>query len=300
MSRRATATDVVVVTLLILSPVGHAVASNASFTLKGSLTITDHGQAVPLTTVTCQEIGALAGRRRVVVRSKTSSRTGKLIYTPPSQPADALGPCRLSFRIQDMPSGSSYSLTVAGRKAGTWTRLALQRRHWWLFFNAQGDSDPATWHLSEVSQVNTGDITVPDVSTPAGVKLDPTVWREEWTTTPGTDRRACTSVGKRTVLRSGSFIVGNFNAYRTAWNGTLERSKLYYVPLHPEGRPPLMVSAQSLDNPREVVPVLNGFNEAWGATGDFFYATGTVLPHRGRWRLTATAGQNWGCFDFEL
>jgi len=31
-----------------------------------------------------------------------------------------------------------------------------------------------------------------------------------------------------------------------------------------------------------------------------FYATGTLLPHRGRWRLVATAGRNWGCFDLML
>jgi hypothetical protein len=31
-----------------------------------------------------------------------------------------------------------------------------------------------------------------------------------------------------------------------------------------------------------------------------FYATGTLLVHRGRWRLVATAGRNWGCFDLTL
>jgi hypothetical protein len=301
--RGAAATCAFVLASVIFPPARHAVASYSSFALRGSLTITDRGQAVRFTTLTCREIGVVAARKRVVLRANGAdpeSRPGRLINTPISQPLTALAPCRLSFRIRDIPSASSYSLTIVGKTGGTWSRAALQQRHWWLFFDAQGDSNPATWHLSEVRQANGGDIPVPDVSSPVGMNVDPIAWRQEWTTTPGTDQHACASVGSRADVRSASFIVGNFNAYRHDWDGTLDTSKLYYVPLHPEGQPPLAVSAQSLDNPSEVVPVLSEYSPAWGATGDFFYATGTVLPHRGRWRLTATAGPDWGCFDLRL
>jgi hypothetical protein len=300
---RGAAATCVVLTITLLPQSRPAEASAASPTLNGSLTITDHGQPVPFTATTCQEIAALARRRRVTLRTNdthTSARVGTLVRSPLSQPATALGPCRLSFQIRDIPRGASYSLAVAGTTAGTWTHTALQHRHWWLFLNAQGNTNPTTWHLSELRQINMGDIPVPDTSSPVGIKVDPIIWRQEWTTTPGTDQRACANVAAHTDVRSASFIVGNFNAYRHEWNGTLDTSKLYYVPLHPEGQPPLSVSAQSLDNPTEVPALLAAYNLAWGATGDFFYATGTVLPHRGRWRLTATAGPNWGCFDLTL
>jgi hypothetical protein len=107
-------------------------------------------------------------------------------------------------------------------------------------------------------------------------------------------------VADQTNLRSGTFVVGNFASYRQYWQGTLDTSKLYYVPLDPTGHPPLVITAQSLDDPDEMTSPLQQAGDAWTATGGFFYATGTVIPHRGRWRLTVTAGTNWGCFDFKL
>ena len=67
-----------------------------------------------------------------------------------------------------------------------------------------------------------------------------------WTTTPGTAVRRCVTVGHRSEVRSGSFIVGNFQAYAADWNGTPDRSKLYYIPLYPQGKPPLDVRAEAL------------------------------------------------------
>jgi hypothetical protein len=272
-------------------------------TLSGSVTITNHDRAVLLAPSTCEEIGALGARTRVVLRGQAPhvpSSVAMLVASPNSQPASALGPCRLSFQLPHVPRSSSYSLTIAGKRAGTWTHAAMQHRRWTLYFDAQGDSNPATWRLAEVPQIRPGDIPIPKVSAPAGVDFDPIRWRQEWTTTPGTDQRRCASVAGHTDVRSASFIVGNFCAYRRYWRGTLDTSKLYYVPLHPEGRPPLAVTAQSLDDPAEVVSVVSEYGPAWGVAGAFFYATGTVIPHRGRWRLTATAAPNWGCFDLTL
>lgn len=105
-------------------------------------------------------------------------------------------------------------------------------------------------------------------------------------------------VGRLTEVRSDSFIVGNFAAYAADWNGTLDHSKLYYIPLYPDGKPQLHVRAQHLGGHGPFVSVLNRYGETLG--DPFAYTTGTVLPRRGAWRLVATAGRNWGCFDFNL
>jgi hypothetical protein len=155
-----------------------------------------------------------------------------------------------------------------------------------------------------VAQLHPGDaVPLPNasaVAAPKGVAFDPISWREVWTTTPGSDQRECVDVADRTNVRSGTFVVGNFSSYRRYWRGTLDTSKLYYVPLSPTGHPPLTVTAQSLDNPSETTSPLQQVGAAWGADGDFFYATGTVIPHTGRWRLTVTAGPNCGCFDLTI
>jgi hypothetical protein len=108
------------------------------------------------------------------------------------------------------------------------------------------------------------------------------------------------AVGRHAVVRSHAFLAGSFSGYRVEWDGTLARSKLWYVPLVPGPMAPLRVTARSLDRPTTINQAVQWQSRAWGSTGDAFYATGTVLPHRGRWRLTATSGTNWGCFDFTL
>ena len=83
----------------------------------------------------------------------------------------------------------------------------------------------------------------------------------------------------------------------------MENSKLYYIPLYPEQTtPPLAISAEPLDGqPADPPVVWRGTDSyAWSSKGMPFYATGTLLVHRGRWRLVATAGRNWGCFDLTL
>jgi hypothetical protein len=134
------------------------------------------------------------------------------------------------------------------------------------------------------------------------LRFDPTEWQRVWATTPGSAARRCVQVRNRTAVRSNSFIVGNFRDYLRFWDGTIENSKLYYIPQYPEQTaPPLAVSAEPLDGQSADPPVMwrgtNGY--AWNRGGPF-YATGTLLAHRGRWRLVAIAGRNWGCFDLTL
>jgi hypothetical protein len=149
-------------------------------------------------------------------------------------------------------------------------------------------------------------VPVPPISAPAAFrlpKLDHAQWQKMWTTIPGSAARRCVPVKNRSAVRSNSFIVGNFQSYIRFWDGTLENSKLAYTPLYPEQTtPPLAISAAPLDGQSADPPVVwRGSDDyAWSQGGFPFYATGTLLAHRGRWRLVATAGRNWGCFDLTL
>jgi hypothetical protein len=149
-------------------------------------------------------------------------------------------------------------------------------------------------------------VPVPSVAAPAAFRLpriDQAEWRKLWSTIPGSSAHRCVQVRNRSSVRSNSFIVGNFRSYIRFWDGTLENSKLAYTPLSPEQTaPPLAVSAEPLDgqSPDPVVVTRGTDDYAWAMNGVPFYATGTLLAHRGRWRLVATAGRNWGCFDLTL
>jgi hypothetical protein len=148
-------------------------------------------------------------------------------------------------------------------------------------------------------------VPVPSVSAPVAFrlpKIDPAEWQRQWSTAPGSAARRCVEVKNRSSVRSNSFRVGNFRSYISGWDGTMENSKLAYIPLYPEQpAPPLAISAEPLDGQPADPPVLEGGTAyAWAMDGIPFYATGTLLAHRGRWRLIATAGRNWGCFDLTL
>src|SRR5436190_705480 len=134
---------------------------------------------------------------------------------------------------------------------------------------------------------------VPNINHPPAVRsLDTRSWTTLWRTVPGSSAHTCVSVGTRTTVRSGEFIVGNFVAYRQSWDGTLENSKLAYTPLYPPdyapghaGDIPLPnVTAQRLDTTTEPISPAT-LNPAWAQNGMLFYAAGTLLPEPGRWRL---------------
>jgi hypothetical protein len=101
-------------------------------------------------------------------------------------------------------------------------------------------------------------------------------------------------------VRSGSFIAGNFASFIAGWDGTPESSKLYYIPAAPVAEQPLTVVAELLDDEAPPTITFTFAATAWTTSGIPFYASGTVLPARGHWRLTPTAGENSGCFEMAL
>jgi hypothetical protein len=145
--------------------------------------------------------------------------------------------------------------------------------------------------------------TVPLPSPPpiSRLRLDEQAWQELWQSVPGTSDRQSVPVRDLTSVRSGDFVVGNFVAYRDSWDGTLENSKLAYTPLHSTTIAPLTVTAAAVGtDPIETLQPLQFLANAWSGGGWPFYSTGTVLPHRGNWRLVAEASPNWGCFELTL
>jgi len=144
-------------------------------------------------------------------------------------------------------------------------------------------------------------VPIPQVSLPSTLSFDKAAWLKLWRETPGTPQQRCLDVGSRTDVRSGDFVVGNFVSFARYWDGTEEQSKLYYIPLHPSPPAPLEVRATRLNREPPLAVTLQ-FPQpfSWTLKGAPFYATGTVLPERGLWRLEPVAGENRGCFELQL
>ena len=178
------------------------------------------------------------------------------------------------------------------------------RRSAWAVIGALGLAITSACSAGSTQKTTATRVPVPAVTAPAAFRLpnlDHAYWQYLWTRIPGSAARHCVRVRNRTDVRSNSFIVGNFRSYISGWDGTIENSKLYYIPLYPEQTAlPLTISAEPLDGQSADPPVIWRGSEgyAWGKAP--FYATGTLSAHRGRWRLVATAGRNWGCFDLTL
>jgi hypothetical protein len=141
---------------------------------------------------------------------------------------------------------------------------------------------------------------LPAITNPDGSRPQRRSWKQLWRTTPGPPEHRCADVKDRQNIRSGDFIACNFASFIAGWDGTPETSKLYYIPAAPVAKQPLTVIAELLDEaaPQKVTFTFGA--TAWTTSGIPFYASGTVLPARGRWRITATAGDNSGCFDLSL
>jgi hypothetical protein len=139
-------------------------------------------------------------------------------------------------------------------------------------------------------------------------------WDRFWFDTPGIPNRECTGATPEQInVRSGDFIAGNFASYVRAWHQSTDSthqaySELYYIPMHPAGQlpfhmVPLTITASRIDGPvgpRRPVLIYTFRDSAWSDVGYPFYATGTVLPEAGTWKVTAQAGSNWGCFVLNL
>lgn len=132
---------------------------------------------------------------------------------------------------------------------------------------------------------------------------------------PGTAERECVTVnpllgktGGLGAIRSGQFVAGPFPAYVGGWNPRADL-KLWFAPLHTRRMPGLEVKATLLGEPGKALVVRRtGF--AWGdqraprdsarAIDTRFYPGTMRLPGAGTWRLVASSGPDWGCFEVKL
>lgn len=117
--------------------------------------------------------------------------------------------------------------------------------------------------------------------------------------TLGTAERKCIKADTSDMIRSGEFVAGNFRVYIEQWKPDSKLGKLWWNPLHSEAMKSLTVRAIPLENPSSV----RTFGQSWiveGEDGTRGYATNIPLPTRGTWRLIATTGPDWGCFELTL
>jgi hypothetical protein len=125
---------------------------------------------------------------------------------------------------------------------------------------------------------------------------------QQFATTPRFAEDACQDVNGYTDVRSGDFVAGNFESYRREFRTPGFGGKLYWVPrqVTADGVP-LVVQARDL-GAKSKDPLRFVFRSQGRTIGDAvpFFPSGVVVPHPGRWRLTATAGPNAGCFELEL
>ncbi|HEX8229636.1 MAG TPA: hypothetical protein VF826_10035 [Chloroflexia bacterium] len=115
---------------------------------------------------------------------------------------------------------------------------------------------------------------------------------------PGTAQRTCVDVAKDDIVRSGEFIAGNFQLFIEQWrpNLTEREGKIWWIPLHQDQMPGLTVKLIRFEDLTTIFQVRNF--PTVGSTGvGSFYPSGVPLPSAGRWRLVATSGPDWGCFD---
>jgi hypothetical protein len=165
--------------------------------------------------------------------------------------------------------------------------------------NADGDLEGERRSRRTTTESNR-DVPLPSITNPDGSSPNRRAWEQMWRTTSGTPEDRCLDVNSRTDVRSGDFIAGNFSVFVRDWDGTLATSKLYYIPSAPVPGQPLTVVAERLDDAARQQVTFTFGGTAWTLDGIPFYVSGTVLPVRGRWRLTATVGENSGCFDVAL
>ena len=117
---------------------------------------------------------------------------------------------------------------------------------------------------------------------------------------PGITERNCAQVGEHATVRSGEFVAGDFQAYRAGWRPNLpaDQGKLWWAPLHTD-MSGLTLYATLLDDP--AVSRVYQFGAAAGSNANgSFYPSAVPLPQPGRWRIVATAGPDWGCFDLAV
>lgn len=113
----------------------------------------------------------------------------------------------------------------------------------------------------------------------------------------GVADRECVEVGNDDIVRSGQFVAGNFRPFVRAWPNP-ERGKIWWAPLHQSEMDVVKIQAILSGKPdatRAFSSSMIGSNSSGS-----FYPSVIELPNEGVWRLVATSGPDWGCFDLAL
>lgn len=140
---------------------------------------------------------------------------------------------------------------------------------------------------------------------------------EEWRDIPGSAGRECVDVETfqhlaRKVgpnardmvldLRSGEWVAGNFYALKQQPAADTSRAptyqlKIYWVGLARDSQTPTITARSLFDPSRPVVRGTSGI--AFNASGTFTIS-GIDVPAQGRWRITGSSTDQWGCYDVEI
>ena len=121
-------------------------------------------------------------------------------------------------------------------------------------------------------------------------------------TVGGDTGRACVEMSGRGPTRSGEFVSEVFYLYEEAGEWGV---KMPWAPLHLQeeifangNARGVVVRAASRDKPSRIrtrrFTAVSGFEELGSA-----YASYVRLPGEGPWRMVASSGPDWGCFDLE-
>lgn len=114
----------------------------------------------------------------------------------------------------------------------------------------------------------------------------------------GVADRTCVEANLKYEVRSGEFVAGSWADYRQGWRTNANFSKLWWIPLHADRMPGLLVRATLLDVPTTTA-VYELYSTGYG-NGIMAYVSGVRLPQAGRCMLVATSGSDWGCFLLTL
>ncbi|MEO8697644.1 MAG: hypothetical protein ABI658_29365 [Acidimicrobiales bacterium] len=143
---------------------------------------------------------------------------------------------------------------------------------------------------------------------------------EEWRSIPGSAARECVDVElfqhlARKVgpnardmaleLRSGEWLAGNFYSLKQqaavpsadTSRAPTYQLKIYWIGLAREPQTPT-ITARSLSDPS--IPLVRGTSGTAFNAGGTFTASGIDLPAQGRWRITGSSTDQWGCYDVEI
>jgi len=114
---------------------------------------------------------------------------------------------------------------------------------------------------------------------------------------PGTEQRACVNVNGYETVRSGEFIAQYFDQFIRQWQPNMREGlgKIMWFPMHWDQMSGLQVRVMRRDD--FTVVKTARFSDVAGTEDGTFYPSGITLPRAGRWRLIATSGPDWGCFE---